>query len=650
MALSKPFATTLAIHVKALAVSSLRHHHPRTHSSFVTFRFFSFATPEEAAAERRRRKRRLRIEPPLSSLHRNQQQQQAPRPIQNPNAPKLPEHVSVLTGKRLNLHNRILTLIRENDLEEAALFTRHSVYSNCKPTIFTVNAVLNAQLRQSKYSDLLMLHRFIIQSGIAPNIITHNLIFQTYLDCRKPDTALEHYKQFINDAPLNPSPTTYRILIKGLVDNHKLDKAMELKDEMAVKGLAADPSVYHYLMSGCVRNSDADGAIKLFEELKEKLGGALEDGVVYGCLMKGYFMKEMEKEAMECYEEAVGENSRMKMSAVAYNSVLDALCKNGKFDEALRLFDRMIKEHNPPRRLAVNLGTFNVMTDGYVAQERFEDAIEVFRKMGDYRCPPDTLSFNNLIDQLCKHGMLAEGEEIYGEMDGKGVKPDEYTYVLLMDACFEVDRIDDGAAYFRKMVDYGLSPNLKVYNRLVDKLVKVGKIDEAKSFYDLMVKKLKMDDEAYKFMVRTLSDSGRLDEVLKMVDVMLDDEEIDFNEELQEFVKDELRKEGREEELTKLMEEKERQKAEAKAKEAEAAEAAKRTTRAAVSSIIPSKLFGKREDETESAPAAENAVEAPSMEKEAKNGKEENVEEATIVGFEEPDKAESPAETEPKWS
>ncbi|XP_015878436.2 pentatricopeptide repeat-containing protein At3g49240, mitochondrial [Ziziphus jujuba] len=612
MALSKP---TFLIHLKSL---NAPHRHlrrlPPPPSSFISLRFLSFATPEEAAAERRRRKRRLRIEPPLSSLHRTQQQQQqaqtqSPKP-QNPNAPKLPEPVTALSGNRLNLHNRILELIRKNDLEEAALYTRHSIYSNCRPTIFTVNAVLNALLRQSKYSDLLSLHRFITQAGVAPNIITHNLIFQTYLDCRKPDIAMEHYKQLINDAPFNPSPTTYQILIAGLVDNNKLERALELKEEMDVKGIPANPVVYHHLMLGCVKNSDADGVFRLYEELKEKLGGSVEDGVVYGSLMKGYFLRGMEKEAMECYEEAVGENSKVKMSAVAYNSVLDALSKNGKFDEALGLFDRMTKEHNPPKRLAVNLGSFNVMADGYCAQGSFKDAIEVFRKMGDYRCSPDALSFNNLIEQLCNNGLLTEAEELYGEMDGKGVNPDEYTFVLLMDACFKENRPDDAAEYFRKMIDSKLRPNLAVYNKLVDGLVKVGKIDEAKSFFDLMVKKLKMDVPSYEFIMKALSESGKFDEVLNVVDTMLDDDGVEFNEEVQEFVKGELRKEGREDDLVKLMEEKERQKAEAKAKEAEAAEAAKRSARAAVSSLLPSKLFGNKESDTGSADANGNAIEA----------------------------------------
>lgn len=606
MALSKPsFLIQLKTHF---------HRFNRSSPSILSLRFLSFATPEEAAAERRRRKRRLRIEPPLSAL-RHQQQQQQPRPSpppssaqNNPNAPKLPEPVSALSGNRLNLHNRILKLIRENDLDEAALYTRHSIYSNCRPTIYTCNAVMNAQLRQARYAELLSLHRFITQAGVAANIVTYNLLFTTYMDCRKPDTAMEYYKQLINDAPFNPSPTTYRILIKGLVDYKKLDRAMELKDEMLTKGLEPDPIVYSYLMAGHAKNSDADIVFNLYEELKEKMGGSISDGVVLGSLMKGYFLRGMEKEAMECYEEAVGQNSKVKMSAVAFNSVLDALSKNGKFDEALKLFDRMLNEHDPPKRLSVNLGSFNVIVDGYSAEGKFNDAIEVFNSMGDKRCRPDTLSYNNLIEQLCNSNLLAEAEELYRGMMEKHVKPDEYTFSTLMDTCFKENRPDDAATYFKTMVESKLRPNLEVYNRLMEGLVKVGKVEEAKSFFEMMVSKLKMKDDTYKFIMNALFEVGKHDEVLGIIGKMLREDPADFTSELEEFVAEALRKVGRESELTEVKDEVEREKAEAAAREAEAAEKAKASAKAAIDSLLPSKLFGNKESKEDVAAGSEGGV------------------------------------------
>ncbi|KAL8537918.1 hypothetical protein ACS0TY_000026 [Phlomoides rotata] len=617
MALSKP--SILNHLTKALTESyRLRSHAPPP--AFIYIRLFSFATPEEAAAERRKRKRRLRIEPPLSSLRHQQQQQSrpSPPPQQSPNAPKLPEPVSALSGNRLNLHNQILKLIRENDLEEAALFTRHSIYSNCRPTIFTCNAVMAAQLRQSKYAELLSLHRFITQAGVAANVVTYNLLLTVYLDCRKMDLALEQYKQLINDAPVNPSPTTYRILIKGLVDNQQVEKALEIKNDMEIKGFKPDPTVYSYLMLGQAKNSNAEGVFELYEELKQKLGTEeILDGVIYGNLMKGYFLKGMETEAMEVYNKVLGDGSSVKMNAVAYNFVLEALSKNGKFEEALNLSERMKNEHDPPRKMSVNLGSYNVIVDGYCVEKRFNEAIEVFNSMGEKRCSPDTLSYNVLIDSLCNNDKLSEAEDLYKGMGDKNVKPDEHTFVTLMDTCFKENRPDDAAQYFRTMVESKLRPNLAVYNRLVEGLVKVGKVDEAKSFFDLMAPKLKMNDDAYKFIMNVLFENGQHDEVMKIVEGMLREDLNDFSEELEEFVKEGLRKVGREEEVTNIKLEIEREKAEAEAKAAEEVEKAKARSNVTVSSLLPFKLGNKdnenkdMEDKSSSEVAEEEAVITP---------------------------------------
>ncbi|KAH9610891.1 hypothetical protein KSS87_008324 [Heliosperma pusillum] len=607
-ALSKPSSSILH-RLKSLSLHRLNHLPQPTSLSFRP-RLLSFAAADDIAAERRKRKRQQRMQPPLSpSRHQSpsqQQQQQQRRPpsssTSNPNSPKLPDHVFLLTGNRLSCHNNILKLIRENDLDEAALYTRHSVYSNCRPTIFTCNAVFNALLRQSRYSDFLSLHRFITQAGIASNIITYNLLITLYCECRKPDSALEHYKRLIEDAPFDPSPATYRILIKGLVDNNKLEKAIEIKDEMLSRGFDADPVVYGHLMNGRAKNKDGDKVLGLFEELKEKLDEYITKGIVYGPLMKGYFCKEMEEEAMRVFEELMGEDSKVKMDDVAYNLVLDAFCKHGKFEEALKLFEKMKSLHNPPWKLTVNLGSYNVMADGYCAEGRFKEAVDVFMNMGEKFCSPDILSFNNLIEQLCNNDLLPEAEELSVKMCEKGVNPDEVTYCLLMETCFKESRPDAAAGYFKKMVDENLRPNLAVYNKLVEGLVQVEKIDEAKSFFDLMVKKLKFNSASYEFMFKSLCDVGKLDDVLSIVSDMLDEGSVDLNEDMHKIVKDGLKSQGREEEeLDRLIEQKENEKEEAKRLEAEKAERAKESARAAVASIIPSKLFGNKDDKQSSA-------------------------------------------------
>ncbi|KAF6167050.1 hypothetical protein GIB67_041305 [Kingdonia uniflora] len=285
-------------------------------------------------------------------------------------------------------------------------------------------------------------------------------------------------------------------------------------------------------MLGLVKSGDSDGVLGLYNEMKEKVG-FVSDGVVYGCLMKGYFQKGMEKEAMDCYNEAVGEDSKfvaedsrdmivetyytaevadlnmpqyalghdvedneeMLMErpappsapprrssdyahrlalhpapdSIAYNWVLDALNNNGMFDEAMRLFDRMMEEHNPPGRMSVNLGSFNVIINGYCAQGRFTDAIGVYKRMGEKNCSPDTLSYNNLIEQLCGNEMMAEADELFKEMGEDMVSsPDEFTYMLLVNTCLKKNRVDEASKYFAKMAEtLTLRPNAFSFNKII---------------------------------------------------------------------------------------------------------------------------------------------------------------------------------------
>lgn len=498
--------------------------------------------------------------------------------------------------------------------------------------------MLAALLRQCRYSDLLSLHRFITQASVAPTVITHNLLLQAYCDCRKTDTALEHYRLIIKeDAPLNPSPTTYRVLVKGLIDNNnKVDQAMDLKNEMLGKGYCPpDPIVYNLLMTGFIRNGEPDRVIELFEELKEKLsiagGDVICDGTVYGNLMKGYFMKGMVKEAMDLYEQVLGEGSKVRFGAVSYNLVLDALAKNGQLDEAIALFERMVKEHDSPKRVSVNLGSFNVMVDGFCLAGRFEEAIQVFKKrLWELNCNPDVLSYNNLIDQLGKNGLVAEAEELYKEMAERSFNPDEYTYVLLVDSCFGAGRPNDAIDYFDKMVESGLRPNANAYNSVIRGLVGIQKLVEARGFFDRMTEReVKPNVKSYEILLQAFCEAARVDDALKVLKDLLMDESVSLSPEMKELVEDALRKESREEDFGKLLEDVEREKAEAAARAAEEKERAEALAREEEERIKAEKAA----KEAAASRASAAAIEAILGKKKSTDIKEEEEDSSPIAGL-----------------
>lgn len=370
-----------------------------------------------------------------------------------------------------------------------------------------------------------------------------------------------------------PSPTAYRVVVRCLVADHgRLADAVELKDEMLASGFVGpDPQVYNLLMAGFVQAGDGAKAVELYQELEHKVGDEMIlDGIVYGSLMKAYFLMGMEEKAMECYKEVIGAESEVRFGTESYNEVVDALGQNGRLEDALELFDRMLGEHNPPLRIVVNVRSFSVMVDAYSAAGRFEDAIAVFRRMGEWKVVPDVAAYNNLIRHLGLNRLVDEAEVLHKEMGEHSLVADEETYVLLMEACFRADRTNVGISYFDKMVELELKPDASAYHELVDGLVGLNMLDKAQEYFDQMRENgIDPTISTYETLLKAYVGMMQLDDAAKVAKCILLDEKVIFRDEMRELLESALRREGRDDDIAKLYEDVEREKAEAAAQAAE---------------------------------------------------------------------------------
>ncbi|CAM0954366.1 unnamed protein product [Alopecurus aequalis] len=534
-----------------------------------------------AAASRRARRRGAFVATP-------------PTPPPSPSSVRLAEPLASLAPSRLALHNRILALLSPaatpapttalapatddlaapDDLAEATLLTRHALHSNCRPSSFTCVAVLTALLRARRLDDFFALHRFALQAAVPPTAATHALYLSALAARRLPDNALLHLRLISRPGSLvPPSPTAYRVVVKCLVADHgRLNDAIELKDEMLASGFVGpDPHVYSLLMSGCVQAGDGAKAVELYQELQDKIGGEpVLDGIVYGSLMKAYFQMGMEEKAMECYKEVLDPESEVRFGAESYNDVVDALGQNGRLEDALKLFDRMLGEHDRPLRIAVDVRSFSVMVDAYCAAGRFEDAIAVFRRMGEYKVVPDVAAYNNLIQHLGTNQLVDEAEVLHKEMSEHNLAADEETYVLLMDACFKADRTDDGISYFDKMSELGLKPDASQYHMIIDGLTGLSLLDKAREYFNQMrEKEISPTISTYETLLKAYVAVTRLDDAAKIAKGILLDEKVVFRDEMRELLEGALRGDGREDDIAKLYEEVEGEKAKAAVRAAE---------------------------------------------------------------------------------
>ncbi|KAJ9159070.1 hypothetical protein P3X46_024601 [Hevea brasiliensis] len=456
--------------------------------------------------------------PPLHALQRNSNP-----PPRDPNAPRLPDSTSALVGPRLNLHNRVQSLIRSFDLDNASLLARNAVYTRTRPTVFTCNAIIAAMYRAKRYNEAIALFKYFFeQHDIVPNVVSYNNLINAHCDEGRVDTALEIYRDIIANAPFSPSHVTYKHLTKGLIDAGRVDEAVGLLREMLNKGHGADSLVFNNIIKAFLDLGSLEKANEFFSELTERC--LWYDGTVNATFMDWWFKQGKDKEAVENYKSFM--DRKLKIAPPTGNALLEVLLRYGKKEAAGPLFELMLDNHTPPTNQGVNSETFNIMVNECFKEREFAQAIDMFRKVGtkpgSKPFQMDVAGYNNIIVRFCENEMLLEAEKFFTELLSKSLSPDVTSYRTLIDAYLKVERIDDALRLLTKMVQENLWVVATYATRVFGELIKNGKAVECAQILTKMGgRDPKPDPSVYDVVVRGLCEAGAFDSSKDILEQMM---------------------------------------------------------------------------------------------------------------------------------
>ncbi|XP_058203758.1 pentatricopeptide repeat-containing protein At3g22470, mitochondrial-like isoform X3 [Rhododendron vialii] len=118
---------------------------------------------------------------------------------------------------------------------------------------------------------------------------------------------------------------------------------------------------------------------------------------------------------------------------------------------------------------------------------------------------PNVVTFNMLIDALCKEGRTGEAEGILKIM-------------VRRDGFFRNRKIGEAIKVFRSMQDQGIVPNNFIYSILINGMCKAGKIEDArKLFNSILANGLKPNVQLYNTMICGLCEVALLDEAEELL-------------------------------------------------------------------------------------------------------------------------------------
>ncbi|KAH7842776.1 hypothetical protein Vadar_009133 [Vaccinium darrowii] len=160
--------------------------------------------------------------------------------------------------------------------------------------------------------------------------------------------------------------------------------------------------------------------------------------------------------------------------AFAYCTVMGALIKRGRIDEASEFMENMVR-----------------------------DGIEL-----------DMVSYNTLINMYCKKGNLEAAYNLLDEIEKGGFECDKYTHTILIDGLCKASNVEGAERHLRYMNVMGFDSNLVAFNCLLDGLCKAGQVDYAMKVFKSMELK---DSFTYSSLVHNLCKARRFHSASKLL-------------------------------------------------------------------------------------------------------------------------------------
>ncbi|XLR18686.1 hypothetical protein S83_046598 [Arachis hypogaea] len=305
------------------------------------------------------------------------------------------------------------------------------------------------------------------------------LIFRAYSQANLPDGAIRSFMR-MDEFGIKPTIHDFDKLLYFLCKRKHVKQAQNFFDQVK-NCFVLTAKTYSILISGWGEIGDSGKARALFDAMLEQ-----------GC----------------------------PVDLLAYNNLLDALCKGGNVNEASDIFHDIMSKGVVPDAF-----TYSIFIHSYCNANDMYSAFRVLDRMRRYDLLPNVFTYNCVIKQLCKNEKVQEAYQLLDEMISRGVKPDTWSYNAIL--AFHCDHCEVNRALklTSRMVNDNCLPDRHTYNMVLKLLIRIGRFDKATEVWENMGdNKFYPSVSTYSVMIHGLcKKKGKLEEACKYFEMMIDE-------------------------------------------------------------------------------------------------------------------------------
>ncbi|KAL2325383.1 hypothetical protein Fmac_024441 [Flemingia macrophylla] len=370
-------------------------------------------------------------------------------------------------------------LLKEAESDSLAVSQRlHLSFSHVTPTPNLILQTLNLSPQAGR--TVLGFHKWLSSNPQFSHTDDTLSYFVDYFGRRKDFKATHD----LLSAASATGPKTLSSAVDRLVRAGRPTQAVQFFDRMERDyGLKRDRASLKVVVEKLCSKGFASYAEKMVKGLANEF---FPDEATCDLLIRGWCVDGKLEEA----QRLAGEMYRggFELGVGAYNSMLDCVCKLCREKDPFRLHSEAEKVLVEMERRGVprNVETFNVLITNLCKIRKTEDALGLFRSMGEWGCYPNETTFLVLIRSLYQAARLEEGDEMIDRMRsaGYGEFLDKKAYYQFLKILCGVERVDHALSVFAMMKADGCEPGVKTYDLLMGKLGAHNRVDRANALFN----------------------------------------------------------------------------------------------------------------------------------------------------------------------
>lgn len=280
------------------------------------------------------------------------------------------------------------------------------------------------------------------------------------------------------------------------------------------------PFIYNSLLIASIKNNQLNLALSIFKNVISIDDSSNFDHVIVGSsnyLLSALRKAQMKKEFINVFN-TLRERKSFDFDLWGYNICIHAFGSWGDLVTSMMLFNEMKEDKN---LFGPDMCTYNSVLSILCKVGKVNDALVVWEELKGCGYEPDEFTYTILVRGFSRTCRMDEAIRIFNEMKDNGFRPGILVYNCVLDGLFKAAKVNEACQMFEKMAQEGVKASCWTYNILIHGLIKNGRSEAGYTlFCDLKKKGQFVDEITYSIVVLQLCKEGQLEEALELVEEM----------------------------------------------------------------------------------------------------------------------------------